>query len=242
MEMKQDNNHGNNNKAKIFGLVGIIAFLGLLILIANFAFPKNKETTNPAQNNAVVTNTGAATPTESSVTPEVASTTNSGGTSLGALSDKVVAQDKEKEAEKEARVNNFSNFMNDYALKINADADLIPIISTESIDKISSLTKKRYEGFSAEEKELFLKDLTEIGWTGGFDPNNKADVEKYINFFVKGGFKTLGKISEVSDIAGVYDEKLQVFCGQAKFKYEENNTEKAIQVCLDKDNKMLIHN
>ena len=225
----------------IIGLL-VFAFLGLVFHAVFSKLNSQKEQEVVDKNKTETTQQENKTETPSTELPQGEESIKTPSTnSLSDINNKVKENEQKKLEELQAKAKEYDDFVANYVAKINGDEDIIPLISSTSLKKIEEINKKRFASFSEEEKGLFMKDLKDLGWEGDFNPNKKEDLDKYVNFLVKGGFKVNGKIVEIADVAGRFDEKLNSYCGSATFVFDGKAVKKKVELCLDSEKKMVIH-
>lgn len=162
--------------------------------------------------------------------------------SLSEISKTVQENAEKKLAEENAKTEEYSVVINNYMASINRDEDILHFISEESLKKIQEMTKKRYQGFSEEDRASFISDLNDIWYDiKSFNPDSETEVNNYINFILKWGIKSDGKAEEIENLSGKYDEKTGNFCGKFVIKYEGGKSKDVESLCINKDKKFLIH-
>lgn len=101
-----------------------------------------------------------------------------------------------------------------------------------------------YNNFNEQEKMSFINDLKNIWFSikNNFNIANDKDFLYYIDFIIKYPLKLKWKIIEVSEFNWKRDEKTWIFCWTFQYKFENNEIINIDSLCIDKNNKMLIHN
>jgi len=232
----------------------IIFLLVLLFLILWLGFLKNKSYTNISINNI---NTWSLNQDKKEkkdplgwlnintkpITEDIKPWENNSAF-LTEISKKIEEENLKKELENKKYVDNFSVIIKDYAISINENKNILSFISNESINKIKDRTLLVYSRFNNEEKQAFINDLKNVWFSisDNFNIVNTNDFNSYMDFMIKYPLKSKWKIIEVSEFNWKRDEQTGIFCWTFQYKFDNNKTMNIESLCLDKNNKMLIHN
>lgn len=117
---------------------------------------------------------------------------------LNDIENEINKENTKKEKAYNEKINTIKNNVSEYFQAINKDLDIIKYIDPESISIIQDHTWKVYKTFNNKEKKDFIDELKWYGYSKNtFDATNSKDINEYINFIIKWGFKQFWNIKEI---------------------------------------------